>query len=382
MVWKLAWASCDETSGRSIGWRRIYEQNPRVFVSQGDTPYCTGTTPGLFGFGSQPGFDATTTQESALLRYQQYWAKPTLAELMTRRATGMLAYWQPDDHEWANDNWDHTAEELGPTFSTQALINNHWNVARAAQDQLMAAEFDNPAPAAGNTDRPSGALQDGEDPPAINYPIRYFVRDISSNGNVSSGPTHTRIIFLDCISYRSPVTAADDASKRLLGAQQEAWFQEKLAEAVAAGVAFIFVSSTKKLWMSATQDNSDTLGAYATERDRLLAMIDATGARPIWLSGDRHTLHVMESRKAAGGVADMIDICACPIGVEVNGVGPLAQKIWSSPMRGYGLVTVEETAATVQIRHHASDSVLWQASFAPSSNLPMYPAAAKVVRFG
>lgn len=370
MTWSIAWASCDNMGSATPGWLNILAHAPRVFISQGDTPYCNGASSGLYGVPSSPAFTASTTQADALVKYQQFWSKPSAAALLANRSAGMLAYYQPDDHEWADDNWDHTNAGLGGSFTTQALINTHWQLCNAALTQFLAASWDNPTPnAAGNTDRPSGALAEAQNPPTTAYPIKYFSLDLDAVGAVTAGPSLVRIIFLDCISYRSPAAATDNSSKRMLGAQQEAWLEARLLEA--RGVPYVVISSTKKLFRG-TGDNGDTFGDYTTERNRVLSMIGSTGTKPIWLSGDRHTLHVMESRVASGGLCDLVDICACPIGVSVNGVTGCPEMIWKSDRVGYGLLTVGQTSLRAEIREANSGSVLWRADFAPGSNVPIF----------
>ena len=371
-MWKLAYASCDTTATRTPGWELIAAHSPRVLIAQGDTPYVNGASNNQYGYVTMPAFTATTTQAEALDKYRQFWAKPTAAALLARRGSGMLAYYQPDDHEWADDNWDHSNGALGASFTTQALINTHWKRCNDAQAQFFAETWDNPVPdAAGNTDRPSNATAESQNPPTTDYPIKYFVRDFDQLGNVVAGPSHVRVIFLDCISYRSPTAATDNASKRMLGAQQEAWLEDVLTEA--ATVPYVLISSTKKLFRATSgDDNGDTFGTYTTERDRVLSMIATTGAKPIWLSGDRHTPHVMESRIASGGLCDLIDVCACPIGVPINGLGQTFPGLsWKAHRVCFGLVTVDDTL-TVEIRDALSGSVLWGAQFAPRSNVPIY----------
>jgi hypothetical protein len=386
MAWKIAVASCDYTAARTPGWDRLREQAPRVFLSQGDTPYGNEAW-NLYGTNS-PAFTATTTQADAEAKYLQWLAKPSVAALMALRGAGMDAYWQPDDHEWADDDWDHTDGELGASFTSQALINQHWARCCAAQDVVLAANWDNPAPnAAGNTQRPSGALQEAQDPPATAYRITYFVADYDAAGTLlrrQIGPTapaatgaHVRIICIDNISYRGPAAATDDSSKVMLGAQQRAWLQSALEQA--AGVPHVIISSTKKL-LGSSADNSDIWWYYQHERALLLGIIDASGVKPIWVSGDRHHLQIMEWRKAAGDAADIIDICACPIGVRMVSISATTEGlIWQAPGQGFLMLTVGATLRAEMCEANTG-SVLWRAEFAAGSNVPIYsgPVAARL----
>lgn len=381
MTWQIAWASCDDLQRRTPGWSRIAAHQPKVFISQGDTPYTNGATSvTLYGYAAAAAFSATTTQAQALDKYRQFWAKPTAASLLALRSSGMLAYYQPDDHEWADDNWDHSSDSLGASFTTQALINTHWKRCNDAGIEFLAETWDNPVPdAAGNTQRPSNCTAEAQNPPTTDYPIRYFYKDFDEGGVVTSGRPHCRIIFIDCITYRSPQAAVDDASKKMLGDQQEAWLEAVLDDSRM--IPFVLISSTKKLYRGST-DNSDTFGNYTTERDRLLTMINATGVKPIWLSGDRHILHITNHRVADGGLADIIDITACPIGVDVNTVGnDVEGLVWKYGRHGYGLITVGDTLL-IELRDAVTGSVIWHATFNPFSNEPVYDTPVVVTRVG
>lgn len=389
MPWKIAQFSCDNTAWRSPGFDRIRAQAPRVLINQGDTPYCNAAY-NLYGIDSAA-FTASTTQADAEAKYLQWLSKPEVAALLALRSSGMRAIWQPDDHEWADNDWDHTDAELGASFTSQALINQHWARCCAAQDVTMAANWDNPLPnAADNTQRPSGALQESQNPATTAYRITYFVEDYDIDGTLlrqQIGPTapaatgaRVRIIYLDCISYRSPTIEAESASKVMLGTQQMAWLQAALEAAVSAGVAHVLISSTKKVYGSSA-DNTDMWWFYQTERTAMLTMIDATGAKPIWLSGDRHRLQVAEQRKSAGALCDLIDICACPIGVTVVALNPASEGLlWHSPRQGYALHTVDASGLRSEVRDAETDSVLWACTFVPGSNVPVYDAGPAAFR--
>lgn len=383
---KIAWASCDDAHAATPGWDLIRQHAPHLFISQGDTPYANAATNNLYGFGTMPAFTAGTTEAEALDKLRQHWKKPTAdALLLDIAARNARAVYQPDDHEWADDNWDHTSASLGGSFTTQALVNTHWDRVNRAITTFMGERWHNPPPdASSNTQRPSGALGGGQSPSASLYPIRYFVQDFDLGGAViqtAVGPTvpsHSRalvrVIFLDCISYRSPNSATDDGGKVLLGSQQEAWLLAVLE--ASAAIPHVLISSTKKLWRASggVSDNSDTFGDFTTERQRVLEAVQATGVRPIWISGDRHTLTVCETRVATGGVCDMIDITACPISVAVNGVGSTyPELIWKSSAHGYGLITADANGLTAEIRNALTGSVMWSASFSAGSNEPIYP---------
>lgn len=368
---KAAWFSCDTTPGMTPGFDRIVEHAPDLVVSQGDTPYVAGAAGTLYGY-TTGGAVATSSEADMLAMYRQYWAKPAAQRLLALRNNGTAVVWLPDDHEWTGDNWDHTITQAnspsGFGFTTQAEVNTHWHRANSAMATLLGESFDNPAyDAAGNTARPSAALTGGENPPTTNYPIKYFVRDYG---------TLCRVIFLDCLSYRSAVADTDNGSKRLLGAQQQAWLLARITEATAFN--HIVVMSTKKLYGTAGgNENGDTAEKYTTERNTWLAAIQDTGRPVIWCSGDRHNPHVISASVAAGAAADIVDLCACPIGVDLNGVGRTCQSAgaqvdWIGSRHCYGLLTADATGLTAEIRSAQSGSVMYAARFAPGSNTPLY----------
>lgn len=383
MAWKIALFSCDSTVWRTPGLDRIRQHAPRLLWNQGDAGYGDSGY-NLYGTNS-PAFSAATTQAEALAKYLQWLAKPEVAALIALRAGGMRHIFKFDDHEQAGDDWDHDYlnSRLGVSFTSQALVNAHWANCRAAQDTWMASYADNPQPnSADNTQRPSGALQQGENPATSAYRITYFVEDYDVNGVLlrqQIGPNapaatgaYVRVIYLDCISYRSPVSATDNASKVMLGPQQMAWLQAGLQAAVAASVPYVFINSTKKVFGS-SGDNSDMWWAYQTERASMLTMIGGTKAKPIWVSGDRHHLQTSRVTVAGGWPCDLTDICACPVGVLSVTINPAGEGLlWSSPRQGYGLLTVSEGNLLAEVRESNTGTVLWSASFAPGSNEPLY----------
>lgn len=372
---KIAWASCEDLGAPGVGWARIAEQSPDIFISQGDTPYVGD---GAASWGSTTASAVlSTSQAQMLVKYQQFWAKPPATALLALRSSGMLAYYQADDHEWGGDDWDHTITQANTQTSigavTQADVNTHWARGKAARLQFLAASWDNPTPnAAGNTELPSQASV-GASPATTDYPIEYFVLDI---GDV-------RLIFLDCISYRSPVAATDNSSKRMLGATQEAWLIARVAEAAAKQ--HVFISSTKLFFATNAPTNSDTFGVYTTERNRIGAALQATGMPVIWLSGDRHLPHVVDTRVSRGGIMDLLDVCACPIGLTPSNLGrtfPVSgpRLEWVGNVMVLGLITVDSAGCTIELRNAQSGSVVWSARVAPRSNVPVYAAAPTVLR--
>lgn len=377
-MFSLVWMSCDQMFEDVPGYARIAARRPSVVVHQGDLHYSDTPTSNLFGAGSQPAFSDATDATAAASKLAQALSKPQLQQVLSLRNSGTLLYYQPDDHEWADNDWDH---DLRPDagLTTQALVNAHWDIVNQTIISALATHFDNPTPdAGGNTERPSGALRDGQNPATTKYPIKYFYRDFSFSGRL--GGADIRVIVLDELSYRSPVAETDGVDKRMLGAQQEAWLESLLNASGA--FSNVLVMSNKKLWRGFPGlENTDLYEYYATERDRILAMMHASPCRVIWLSGDRHTPQVSQASVADGDPGDIIDICACPIGVLINpGNAHNSHMHWMDRRRGYGLVTADGTHLRIAFRDAVTDSELWAARFAPRSNAPIYPSPPAVTR--
>lgn len=380
----IAWYSCAELDHPTTGLDKLIALAPRLILDQGDTPYIDGATDNRYGFGTLAGASASLSESDILSKYQQQWAHPAFARLQAyRAASGAQLFKQWDDHELLQD-WDGSrsqAESVSASFSTQALTNAHFvKCSNALEAMRVGGYFDNPAPADGNTDRPSACTDEGQNPSAASYPIRYFSRDYSIA--MEAGGSDVRVITLDCMSYRSPKAATDDASKRMLGAQQESWLLDMISDA--AGFSHVFINSTKKWFRAATSDNGDTFGNYTTERDRLAAAIQATGVKVKILSGDKHRPHVMQSSVANGHLADLVDMCACSLSEQQNelqGGVVGADLIWKGYDFCFGAVHFDARAqAVVSIRSATTGSVMWQASFAPRSNTPIYADSATVTR--
>lgn len=379
---KLAWFSCDAMQGESAGLYRIVGHDPDVVISHGDTPYTAGSVT-AFGF-TTAGFTTATTVATAKDKFNQWWSKPAVVAL---RNCGARLFWQLDDHEWGGDNWDHTiaqANDKAPIGAvTQADVNNHWWVCvQAAGEVMPGLGIDNPAfgvNVAG--DRPSECTSGGENPPASQYPIRYWYEDYSMAGVL--GGSDIRVIYTDSMSYRSPTAAAESGAKRFLGVTQEAWLIATIA--AAASFQHVIVASSKKLWKTlGGLDNGDTFGSYTTERDRVLAAVKATGVQVLWISGDRHQPHVMQARESAGAAFNAFNICACPISVDLNNAGRTVAETgvsveWIGGAHCYGLLTIDARGIVADVRNARTGSVMWTAAFAPKSGVPVYAPAVDAV---
>lgn len=398
---RFAWCSCDDLMHYSPGHDRMREFGPRLIAISGDYPYFTNNSGGgaLWGVSTNAptkGMSVAATKA----HMTQLFAKPSLARLMALRRSGVRIVQQLDDHDmWSGNDWDHTLAQansgdvpLGAVSQTE--VNDHWWTGLQAALEFQADNFDNPAPDySGNTERPPVAITGGANPPTTSYPIRYWFEDYAVDG--TPGGQDLRIIYTDSISYRADRDSAETAAKVFLGTQQEEWLIDSIAGA--AGHHHVFVCSTKELTKQnagggaggymGTAINPDTFGAYQTALERTLTAIQATGVNPIWLSGDKHHPHVMDARRSRGAAYDIIDICACPISVQLGGVAngliymsPGWRREWVGQYQCFGAVEIDREGARVSIRHATSGSPMWSARFAPRSNAPIYDAPATMVR--
>lgn len=367
--------------------------SPKLLVMLGDDPYYNVACQ----YGSRNVTRVTTASTSTTIkdRVHVMWSKPGWTELLAERAAGrMLVSWAGgDDHRWA-DSCDHTiaaAESgAGPVGAglTQAQVNAVATSWYTAHRELGSTYWDYPTAASmasSNGDVPSAPAAAGAPLAASTFPVIYHYLDFGLDGRL--GGRHVRVIVLDLITYRSPYTATDNSSKVCLGATQEAWFMAAVREAWAAGFKHILVASSKKLYAKDTNgrygsgENSDTWGAYTTERDRIFGALHNEGIRVVVVSGDRHTPNVVRRTVADHGAAfDSLDLCACPVGVtnNDNGQGDTLGQLWlrSAPARYesvFGAAEFEDTGyLRMSVRDASSGRMRWWCRVAPRTNEPLY----------
>ncbi len=370
---KVAWVSCQNKGTRFIS-EGIEAIDPDVFYAIGDTPYTIGSSTkwGFTALGSE--VDDSISEmyvNHKKLFYQLGW--DTVRH-------GRASYMQVDDHEWCGDNWDHTPTQYdsqngGPLTPgpTQAQVDASWNNGNLARIAYHQGNPDNDD-AEAVAEKPSNA---DAGTPASYYPPKYFRHTVGS----------VEFFCIDCISYRSPVAATDDASKTMLGANQKAWLKAKL---LASSATFKVIMSPKKT-RRISADNGDTYGQYQTEMNEIGEYIDTNGITGVlWCSGDRHTPQVILSLKSAGKTYDLVDVCACPVGVLHNSTtlqeaDDTAGVYWiksdthapSGEGRGkrkvYGLLDVHGSEyIDVSIMNVHDNSVLWTGRLLAGTNTITY----------
>ena len=382
MTWKFAWLSCAYPCSPTPALKWIQAHDVRFAHLQGDTPYLwySGNTYGV----NAPAITKTSSATDIALHHTQQRAAPHWAEFIAWAATnGRPIYYMPDDHEWGGDNWDHTTTQANTgmplSCADQVEVNAHWLAGITAARQYMTDNPSNTDAEAVIGDIPSQAII-GDTPPASAYPVNYFRVGYDVNGNVTSSNPFIEFFVIDCISYRSPLSATDDASKTALGATQKGWLKSRVASSSAT---FRPILSNKKLTRNLGADNTDTWGFYTTERDEILAYFDAQGviAAP-WLTGDRHVPNVAQLQKTSGDSADALCVCACPVGVPNNSDGNNMSytnaHVWlartgQKSVNCYGLGIVDAARLTLQVRDADNDSILWHAYIEAGSNQVQYP---------
>lgn len=392
----IAWMSCQHILAPLWCAQFILRDGVRDLYMLGDTPYCNQFGA---GYGFEEAVDKVMLPGNASVadikrRHDQMWSKRGFTEFKAARAAGALrVYYMADDHEYYGDNWDHSLVQANGAFNLGAanvddLADGYQRMAQAAIQCIGSGPgqyYDNPAPGANTEgDFPSGSNAGH----AAKYLKRYFANDYGPG--FEPGGAWLRVIVPDCITYRSVLAEPDTAAKVMLGATQQAWLLAQIVQAHTAGFAHIVVMSPKKLFRAASGgDNSDTWGEYSANRDQVLDAIQASGARVIWCTGDRHTPQVAQARTAQGAAHDLIDICACPVGQNINnGGGPgtaaqgrYAQLRWYANANVYGQIARTDAGGLrIAVRNARTDSEMWAAEFAPRSNLPIYaePTAVRV----
>lgn len=394
MAFNVVMSSCEEAAHPMRAAGAMLALNPKLLVMMGDDPYYN--TALTWGGYTTTRVTTSSTAASIKDRVHAMWTKPGWREILAERAAGRLriSWAGGDDHRWA-DSADHTVTQAqsggGPTgATTQAQVNAIATAWYTAHRELANLYWDYPTAtsmAGYNGDMPSEPAAQGAAMAASAFPVIYHYLDFSGDGAI--GGTHARVIVPDLITYRSPITATDDASKVCMGAVQEAWFLAAVRQAWAAGFKHIVIASSKKLYIRdsggryGSGENSDTWGAYATERDRVFGALHADGIRVTVMSGDRHTPNVVRRTVADHAAAfDSLDLCACPTGVQNNdtGQGDTLGQLWlrSAPSKYdsvFGaLEFADDDTLRLSICNAATGSRRWTCTVAPRSNEPLYDA--------
>lgn len=290
-------------------------------------------------------------------RLDQVMRTPAWNDLQLARAAGYKAYFIPDDHERSN-NWDFSTGQAPTGATTLVKVLDWWRTSNVGMAYVMSTYWDN-QPGGGRGDIPANmvgitgaaGLVSATDFPW--YPLEHDYDQLG--GLITNGTTPTiRVLVLDCISGKHPQTAADNASKKMIGDVQLAWLQARCLDATARGVRHIWVLSGKDLF---NLDNQDGWGAtagggnfpYSTQRDAILAWGQANSVPWIWVCGDRHCAHAAMRSVAQGDAYDVTAVCPTPFGSKNGttatltiGNTPYPEMVWQHRKRDqlvHGLLT-------------------------------------------
>jgi phosphodiesterase/alkaline phosphatase D-like protein len=171
--------------------------------------------------------------------------------------------------------------------------------------------------------------------------------DLATDGGIyrSYVTGRVRVVVIDTRTYRSPLAATDNSSKKLLGDTQEAWWKAELLAAKAAGQMTFCVSSM--VWHSNVSDD-DVWADYGTERQRLIDWCVANDiVNLMWLCGDAHMIAADDGTNSPGGFATAQAAGIANFGAFKGGPWSEGSRV---DQNKYGQVTVTDTgAATVDV---------------------------------
>ena len=319
---KIAYGSCDSRLIPTGFFKNMWEKGAQILALLGDCPYTDGATGDYYGVSVIRLKDDTTLSNFYAFN-RGFHSDPAVIWIGHRMPIIKMV----DDHEYAGDNWDHTAiqatsgngdisDGAGAGSLTQADVDNAFINANLA---WIAYALGNPS----NSDSGVAAQAPSEASAATsNYPAKYFRTTI--NG--------VELFVTDQISHRDPIRDVAGASKTMLGTTQEAWLLARFAANTTRKSVWV---TTKKLFANTT-DNSDGWGAqgstfpgYHHERD---VVASAMPNGMITISGDRHCASIAATNTDDGDAYDSVNVCACPYGgQQVNasqGVGYATNVRW------------------------------------------------------
>lgn len=388
MAFNISWGSCENRFQYAYGGYIVVNQlNSKAFWRLDDMPYvnqgstCWGTT--------TTGVDKDSVLADFQAIYDQSDSNPGMVAI---DASVPNRFRVAGDHGVGGNDWDHTyttSERDTPIGTTNDLAgeverNAHWAVGMQA---FLANDLDNPAYTLA-AEVPSGASLAGDTPTSSNYVPRYFKVGFDRNGNRNDSSPFVECFTLDCITSRDPLTPATrtamslaDADAVMIGALQEA---QLLADLAASSATFKLIFSAKKLFKNVLTDNGDIWGAigganpnggYETQRDRILAAIDAASgwAVPggvVWLSGDRHLACVDVKTKAGGDTWDVVNVTTATWNKPaVTGTqDDVTTRFLDTTHYTFGNVKVLSDRIIIQILNALDGKVLWSGTVKAGEN--------------
>jgi len=161
-----------------------------------------------------------------------------------------------------------------------------------------------------------------------------------------------RVIVTDQRSQRDPATLTDDASKRLLGAEQEKWLYGEFLAAKAQNQ--IIWWACQLPWAGAALSGQDDWRAYNTERERIARFITDhhLSSRMFSVVGDTHGMAIDDGTNNAWGRFPVFTASALDGSVGATGVrgGPFSQGAATTNAGQWGKVQIDDTGgATIGV---------------------------------
>lgn len=294
--WTIASGSCWATVVPDVlAFQLLNDYDLDAYFALGDFPYCNSATTmhGETTVNVTTSIATATNPANYLAHHRQIRKVQGIKEL--KRSVPF--YYMADDHEYPFDNarndltwWQTCPNESKPT-ATQTDLDNAWAACRGAITAYATG-----LPVNGDAGIDSDALY--------------------TRGTV--GPVEW--FLLDCLGYGSVPTAADNASKTMLGAAQKAWLIDRVTNSTAT---FKMIVSPKQFWRGG--GNTDAWHAqgvnlgYQTElKEILYALRNVTGVFAI--AGDQHrfTDQQVAADEIGPGYPAMSCLVGCPTSVAQN----------------------------------------------------------------
>lgn len=271
-----------------MGKRVLNDYNPDVMFHYGDFPYTEHnlTRWGVTSVDITTSLAINTDPDTYRNHHTQQRAMPYTKDII---ANAKQFWYMWDDHEtccedgarnltWYQGEADGNGGLTWSGSATQQNMEDAWDASRLAAVENMTT---NPA----NTD--AGIDADAE----------YFSYILGS----------VTYIVTDCMQYRSPRDATDDASKFMLGTTQKDWVIDKVNNALTPFVC-IFTKPVHR-----TGGNLDTYYYYQTELQSMIGDFAREGV--CFLSGDQHWPAV--AYEAINSV-NILNVVGCPTAQTMN----------------------------------------------------------------
>lgn len=333
-AFSVAWTSCIQLqSGSPVMIRMRKDASILAVIMYGDTPYADD--PGATWWGLTW---TTITVDPSFANWSktfEAWHRNYLVQRLLR-GVELIRGW--NDHE-IMDNGSPDDAFYVSNLATARSVMAAWSVG-------------NPA----NTD------------PGIDVGALYF--------RWVAGPIEHFV--LDTQSYKSAISATDNASKTLYGATQKQWLKD-YAAASAAG--FKAIGSGYRLGTALT-DHADGPKSYQTEEAELLTYFEAV-ACSYWHEGDFHAVSVTHKANPW-----KLGICPCPGGVGVfhshgagysgdvvaKGAGYLGNTVGLSHAYGVQRISADWQSVTIEIQmmNKRSNSPWWRGTVDAGVNALRY----------